>query len=927
MKSPPDPGILTFLFSDLENSTPLWEQFPAAMRQAAAQHDELLQNAIENHGGQVVKTTGDGFHAVFDRPADGIAAALEAQQAMHAEAWPAATGPLKVRIGLHSGESQARAGDFYGLEVNLAARVMGLGHGGQVLVTRATAELVKKHLPADCTLSDLGKQRLKGISAPEQIFQLCHPDLPSNFPALQSLSAFKHNLPRQFSSFIGREKEIARVESLLKNTPLLTLVGPGGTGKTRLMLQAAEEAIENYPNGVWLVELAELTDPEQIPERVASALNVQEQPDRKMLDTLTEYLRRKDLLLLVDNVEHLVSPAAAFSEHLLARCPGLTIMTTGREALFISGERTLQIPSLALPEKEQTLEEVAGSESVQLFLARARSARPDFRLTEQNADALREVVRRLDGIPLALELAAARLRMLTIEQIHERLDDRFRLLTGGSRTALPRQQTLQALIDWSWNLLDESEKVLLRRLSVFSGGWTIESAQSITGFEPLDEFAVFDMLEQLIHKSLVVVEYPSGGQARYRLLESIRQYAQEKLFDSGEGPILRDRHADFFAAFALEAEHHMRRSTMLAWVERIVQELDNFRTVLAWTLEERPDLALRLSAALLSEWPNWIHVSEAFAWLDSATRATRGSPDQPVSQAKARDFIKALIGMALMQAMLGRVPAALQTHDEAISLAEAHGELRLHAQAVAQKTSTMTQHWLAITPAWIQSVEDELALCREHRFEWEQASIHFVLFGYLVRQGAFEAATPHFEKLQALTHKNRNPRSLAMLYLVQARAAYFRNELDATERLYRQAAEAFEAINDQRLALLCKSDLSHVLRRSGNLEAALPIYRESILEWQEKGSPIAVAHQLECFAFMAISAAAYERAARLLGAARETRAGLNAASTNPVEMAELEQAHATLEESLGETGLDSLMGEGRQMDLDDAVLLALQRDY
>ncbi len=515
-------GPLTFLFTDLENSTPLWENFPEEMRRASARHDALLQGVIEQHRGRVVKMTGDGFHAAYESPSDAVAAALAGQQAIGAETWPGAIGPLKVRIGLHTGESQERQGDYYGPEVNLAARVMELGYGGQVLLSDITATLVQRSLPENCSLTNLGEHRLKGISTTVQIHQLCHPDLAAEFPALKSLATFKHNLHRQLSTFIGREKELADVKSLLKNTQLLTLLGPGGTGKTRLMLQAAEEVIEGYPDGVWLVELAPLTDPGLIPERVAAALNVQEQPGRKIFDTLVDYLSRKELLLLLDNVEHIVQESAEFTERLLERCPRITILVTGREALFIDGETMIQIPPLSLPKEQQAPGDIASSEGVQLFLERARSVRPDFALTEKNAPTVADVVRRLDGIPLALELAAARLRMLTIEQIKDHLNDRFRLLTGGRRTALPRQQTLQALIDWSWQLLDQQERTLLRRLSVFSGGWNLEAAQTITGFEPLDELAVFDQMEQLINKSLVTVEYPPSGEARYSMLESIR---------------------------------------------------------------------------------------------------------------------------------------------------------------------------------------------------------------------------------------------------------------------------------------------------------------------------------------------------------------------------------------------------------------------
>ncbi len=473
-----NPHTVTFLFTDLEDSTPLWENHPDVMQELAARHDALLRAAIEAHRGQVVKTTGDGFHAAFEASSDAVAAALAGQQALLAETWPAETGPLRVRMGLHTGESRPRAGDYYGSEVNRAARIMGIAHGGQVLLSEATAALLRSARIAQLSLSDLGEHRLRGLAVAERIFQVHHPALPADFPPLKSLSVYKHNLPVQLSTFVGRGKELADVQRLLKETRLLTLLGPGGTGKTRLMLESAEELVGEFTDGIWLVELAPLIDPDLIPERVAAALSVQEQPGRPMNETLVDFLRRKQLLLLLDNVEHLVRESAEVAEHLLTHCPKLKILVTGREALFIPGEVTLQIPSLSLPSDNgsSTLEEIRASEGVQLFLARAQEFHPDFVLDQANAAQIADIVRRLDGIPLALELATARLRMLSVDQIARRLDDRFRLLTGGRRTALPRQQTLQALIDWSWNLLDEKERQLLQRLSVFSGGWTLNAA-------------------------------------------------------------------------------------------------------------------------------------------------------------------------------------------------------------------------------------------------------------------------------------------------------------------------------------------------------------------------------------------------------------------------------------------------------------------
>ena len=555
-------GTVTFLFTDLEASTRLWETHPEAMPAALARHDSLLRQAVEAHGGTVVKTTGDGLHAAFASALAAAHAAVAAQQALEAEAW-GDPGPLRVRAALHTGEAELRDGDYYGPALNRAARLMGAAHGGQILLSAATAALLQQ---ADLQLIDLGEHRLRDLAAVEHVFQLNTPGLRSDFPPISSLATYAHNLPVQLTSFVGREREMAEVKRLLSTTRLLTLTGPGGTGKTRLALQAAADLLDRYAGGAWLVELATLSDPSLIGQAVAAALCIQEQPGRSLDEVLIDYLRYKRLLLLLDNCEHLVEACARLADRLLRACPDLTILVSGREALSIAGEVTFQVPSLRVPPVPDPADPPPASamlayEATRLFVERAQAARPDFRLTDANAPAVAQICYRLDGIPLAIELAAARVKVLPPEQIAARLSDRFRLLTGGSRTALPRQQTLQALIDWSWDLLPEPERRLLRRLSVFAGGWTLEAAEAVAsgdagGQESLD---VLEGLVQLVAKSLVM----AGDEGRYHLLETIRQYARDRLWAAGEGEALRDRHAGFFLALALEADPHLAGPNMV----------------------------------------------------------------------------------------------------------------------------------------------------------------------------------------------------------------------------------------------------------------------------------------------------------------------------------------------------------------------------
>ncbi len=894
------------------------------MQKVTARHDALIRVAIEVHRGQVVKMTGDGFHAVFDAATDGLAAALTVQQAILAEKWPSAAGPIKVRMGLHTGESQERDGDYYGSEVNRAARVMGVAHGGQVLLSEATANLIRPTLLKDISLSDLGEHRLRGLAINERIFQVNHPALPLEFPPLKSLSIYKHNLPVQLSTFVGREKELADVKRLLQETRLLTLLGPGGTGKTRLMLESAEDVVADFMDGVWLVQLAPVTDASMIAERVAAALTVQEQPGREMLETLIAYLRSKKLLLLLDNVEHLVQASAELAEHLLTHCPELKILVTGREALFIDGEVALQIPSLSLPPSngEIKLQEIRASESVQLFLTRAQEFRPDFELNQANAVTIAQIVRRLDGIPLALELASARLRMLSVEQIAERLDDRFRLLTGGRRTAVPRMQTLQAMIDWSWNLLDEKERLLLQRLSIFSGGWSLDAAQVVAGCEPLDEFGVFDFLEQLVNKSLVTVKYPAAGEARYGMLETIRQFGRERLIASGQGAAMRDRHADYFVAFAEEAAPHLAHSTMLPWTIRITLELDNLRAVLDWALEDRPQLALRIGGCLLYYLfdVTWLFPREAQAWLEPAIDRTRGLLDEEETEVRRTDFIKALIGLALANGIQGRSAVALSLAEESIQLTRITGETRLLAYAIGVKSMQIRFN---MTPDAMRELEEAIAISQDNGYDIELAFSLMIYAMALDAQGKDDLAMTVFQEVVEVSRKISNPQSNALIYRVQGLVAKMQGKLDEAKRYALLAIENYEVLADRRAIVVNQSELAHLLRREGYIEEAEFYYRQSIVRWQEQGQPPAVAHQLECLAYIDIDRGHFDRAARLLGAARSERQKMNAFSEAPQEIQELALAMEQLVNALGKEQLDKVMADGSLITLDDAVQLAL----
>ena len=620
-------GTVTFLFTDIEGSTTLLQRLgDRRYAEVLEEHRRLLRAAFVEGNGQEVATHGDAFLVAFSRARDAVGTGVAAQLALTKHAWPD-DASLRVRMGLHTGEPVSRSGDYVGLDVHRAARICAAGHGGQILLSQAVRVLAASDLPPGASMRDLGTHRLKDLREPEYLFQVVHPDLPSDFPPLKSLDVQPNNLPIQLTSFIGREREKAEVRRLLFASRCLTLTGSGGAGKTRLALQVAAETLEEFPGGVWLVELAALSDPTLVPQAEASALRVTEQPGRLMVDTLRDGVRGKSMLVMLDNCEHLVAACAHLTTALLGACPNLRILATSREALGVSGETTWRVPSLSVPDPQHLppLDRFKEYDAVRLFIDRVVASDPQFAVTTNNAPAVAQVCHRLDGIPLALELAAARVKVLAVEQIATRLDDRFRLLTAGSRTAVLRQQTLRATMDWSFDLLSQEERALLRRRSVFAGGWSLEAAEAICSGNGVAASDTLDLLTQLVNKSLVIAE-TQGGEARYRLLETVRQYGRDRLLKSKKLETMRDRHLNFFLNLAEKAEPHLEGGEQAVWLNRLGAEHDNLRGALEWSIHGAPGKGLRLAVALGKFWLVRGHFTEGRGWLEEALESsTRGS--------------------------------------------------------------------------------------------------------------------------------------------------------------------------------------------------------------------------------------------------------------------------------------------------------------
>lgn len=674
-------GTVSFLFTDIESSTRHWEEHPAWMAHAFARQEAIIREAAACHGGYVYKMVGDAFQIAFSDAASAIAAAAEAQRALQAEPW-GECGPLRVRMVLHTGVAEERGDDYVGPTLNRAGRLLDVAYGGQVLVSPSTAALVSDPSSSDHVLRDLGLHRLKDLVRPEHIYQLTAPGLASDFPALRTLSSHSHNLPIQMTSFIGREQPLTEIGHLLAAQRLVTLTGAGGTGKTRLALQVGANLLDQFEDGVWLVELAPVAEPGRVAESVAYALGLPDDPTRTFNMILRDYMRRREIALILDNCEHLVQACAELASDLLGTCSQLKILATSRQALGIPGEATFYVPSFAVPNPARLppLDELARIEAIRLFVDRAVAAKPDFAFTAANASAVAQICHTLDGMPLAIELAAARLRIMRVEELATRLDDRFSLLTSGSRTVLPRHQTLRALVSWSYDLLDEQERALLKRLSIFAGGCTLAAAEVVCSGAPLDRGEILDLLARLVEKSLVIADQ-RAEHTRYRMLETIRQYARQKLEDAGETTAIASRHLDYMIVFSRDVVPRFHGPEPRRWLDRLENEYDNISAALDWGLASGAvERELELATALGEFW-DWRALSAGCKWILAGLSLARETPiSQPI-------MVQALTtaGMLLdLQANLEQASAFLR---EAMTLAQSLGDRSLETDAL---------RWLAV---------------------------------------------------------------------------------------------------------------------------------------------------------------------------------------------------------------------------------------
>jgi len=863
-------GTVTFLFTDIVGSTRLWERFPDAMADALRRHDSLMREAAGTHEGHVFKTVGDAFCIAFETPQLALATALRAQRGLAKADW-GALGPLTVRMGIHSGTAEQRDGDYFGGTLNRTARIESAAHGGQILLSQTTQSLLEDERPENVAFKSLGQHRLRNLDRPEHLYQVIVPDLPGDFPPPRSLEVLPNNLPLQSSSFVGREREIEEVKQRLEKTRLLTLLGTGGTGKTRLSLESGAQLIHAFEHGVSLVELALINEPGQIVEAVAAAVGAQGEPDRSLRDTLVQFLRSRKTLLLLDNCEHLLAPVASLVTEWLRHCPHLKILATSRHSLGVAGEVTFPVPPLTMLDVRMValtgpdiVERLSQYEAVKLFIERATAVRPDFVITNANAPALAEICSRLDGIPLAIELAAARARVLDISQIAARLDDRFRLLRGNTTGRLPHQQTLETLIDWSYDLLSEPERILLRRMGVFVGGRTLAGLETVCAGGVLDALDILDLLQQLADKSLVTVERDAdpASEPRYTMIESVWHYARAKLQASGELDELRNRHLAYYLAFAEQAAPHLEARNQREWLSRFQRESFNLRHAWEWCLRShQTEPAFRLIRALC----RYLEV--------------RGNLEESLNVVTQ---VMALPSDALPPKVIGEFHLAA-------------GRLAWAADRYALARTYQNE-----AQRWFETAHDPVGAARAG-----------ALLSYLDRsEGHLDDAERRLRHALAIATDRRVPTLQAMALSGLGSIAMERDQLDEARRLKEASLVIYEREGDLWILALVLWGLTHVTIPQKDAERT----RSALAEWtritRELGNRWMIPYLLDRHAALALLENQPALAARFLGASVAWREQ-NAEPLSGLDRENHEELIHQLHASLDPSQIHPVWQEGR----------------
>ncbi len=943
-------GDITFLFTDIEGSTKLAQKYPGTIQVELEKHHKILTEAIKNRNGFIFEIIGDAFCAAFNNSMDAIKAARDIQIMLAKQENKEI--PVKVRTGIHTGNAAWNGSKYIGyITLARTQRVMSAAYGGQILFSNDTFKSAKDDFSKNISYRDLGERRLKDLIQPVRLYQLISPELPSEFPPLKTLDARPNNLPVQVTNFIGREKEMEEVKDLLSETHLLTLAGPGGTGKTRLSLQVAAEIIDEYEYGIRFVDLAALKDDSLLMQTISRSIGINEIPNTNLLHSVLDYLKDKQILILLDNCEHIVESCSRLAEILISNCPGLRIMATSREALRCKGEVIYYVSSLELPDinSDHTLEKLTQYESVKFFIERAVSVRPGFQVNNQNAPYVAEICHKLDGIPLAIELAAARIRVLSVEQINERLSNRFTLLTSGNRTAIPRQQTLRALIDWSYDLLTDKERILWKRLSVFSGGWTIESAESVCSDDELSKDEILDVLSNLVDKSLVIHNEQSY---RYTMLETIRQYGEEMLERESELDKIMISHLKYYQSLAETAKFKLVGPEQKEWIDKLDIESSNLQVALMNSIiRDRRLNGIHLALSLCRFWEMRGNVIMGINWLTELSHSQEIIPPQEKSglvqwlgtfewiagnYAKAMNYYEeslaiqkeldnktgiaiAMNNLGLIYNATGEFEKSMEITEESCELFSQLGDRRLQADALLNLGSVLIN--LKRYDKAKSVFEESLEIYREIG---DSRSIGMILTNigciHSVWQ-EYELAREYLEESLSIQRKLKDLRSLAdTVENLGVVLSFLGNDLKAQEYLEESIQLNTEIGNKKSLSNSLNS-LGFVKFKVGEVRRSLYLHKESLklrIELQDKLNM--------CVSLTRISEAAAEnnpeKAALLLGAVETALNSFNEKLEKDLRLS-FERTSDLLKKKSGEEEFSKAFNEGRSLKFEEVLEIAL----
>lgn len=908
-------GIVTFMLTDIEGSTRLWDESPQFMRAAMERHDATIEHAVAAHSGLVVRPRGEGDSrfAVFERPADAVRAAAQVQHDLTAE-FTDSTEPIRVRIGLHVGAAEWRAGDYYGSAVNRCARIRGLGHGGQTLLSQAMVDLVCDDLADGMELVNLGTVALRGLTRPETVYQLWLPGLPNEFPPLVQEQGSPTNLPEPAAPIIGRDKERGQVESLLLLEPvrLVTLTGPGGTGKTRLSLEVGHALLDRFADGVYFVDLAPIVDPSLVASTIGQTMGIREGGGRPPLDNLKDYLAERRVLLILDNMEQVIDAAPTVAE-LLAAAPGVRIIATSRIPLQIRGEREYPLATLSLPPAEAALptNELMTYEAVRLFVRQAQAVRPSFELTAENAAAIVAICRRLDGLPLALEIAASRVRLLPPPALLKRLDASLSLLVGGAADLPERQQTMRGTIDWSYDLLEPAEQTLFSRLGVFVGGFTMETAEAVVnGDGALDVLAG---LETLLTNSLIRQVETSGDEPRFDMLQTIREYALEKLTASGELAALREAHANFYFEDSFPAWGLIYGPQAVPKMEWMEEEHDNYRAVISWSLEEGHDLlvAARLSVLLLWFWYRHGHMQEGLELSERIMRATEAAGGMP--------YVMGLNAAGMMAMWQGDLEVADERISAAVQLATRHqfdlgiamGHFSYGVNLINQGRDREAHGHL------VQAAE----LFDQWQSDWDIATTTIHLANAALGMGEVDEAEKWLNQALVVAEKVGDPWQIAFGLNNQGEVARTRGDYDRARDYYVRSEEVYrqaDAVGDHARLI---HTLGYIALHDNDLTEAQRLFHDSLSAFRTLGNKRGIAECLAGLAALAVARGNWAQGMVLLSAA-ETQMAASGAAWWPADRGEITRTRERLQQELGEAEFDRLWSHGCGQTLSEAIAAA-----